>query len=67
MASKSKTGKPLPQRLSFNGKGYKKESCSSTEKAAKQKADSERAKGYKARVKKDPSTGKYCLFVRKSK
>lgn len=65
--AKKSTKKPLPKRKVFNGKGYQKSSCSSTKGGAKKTAEAARKKGYKARVLKDPVTGKHCVFVRKSK
>lgn len=44
------------------GRTYKKESCSATKTAAKKKQKSMHNNGKTAQVKKDPGTGKWCVY-----
>ncbi|MEO1626490.1 MAG: hypothetical protein AAFV25_15140 [Bacteroidota bacterium] len=61
---KKSTAKPLPQTKKFNGKNYKKDSCSTTKTNAKKTAKGLREKGKLARVVKDPKTKKHCVYTR---
>ena len=64
--SRGRTAKALPKTKKFEGKQYKKSTCSKSKAEARKKAKAHRAKGTKkyARVAYDSTKKTYCVYTR---